>query len=165
MSRVLPGSCEDLRNFLMTFVSIIAESVRATQGQGTIKIMSVDIGSRLWNEMEKEFSKCANRRGQTAEQIECFMKSLKQTGIIEDFSFTYEEGRLKIAIKNCFFVQASNRQRRDGLEYPLCPIGGLIVAGLHRNAGLLTTLEEIEHDPDTGVSTLTFNLYPPRAVL
>jgi len=165
MSRVLPSFCEDLRNFLMTFVFITAESVRATQGQRGIMIMSVDMGSRLWNEMEKEFSECAIQDLKPEGRIICFLEGLKKMGIIEDASFSCEEGHLKVAIKNCFFAQASNRQRREGLEYPLCPIGGLIVAGLHRNAGLLTTLEKIEHDPDSGVSTLTFNLYPPRAVL
>jgi hypothetical protein len=33
MSSVLPSLCEDLRKFLMTFVFITAESVRATQGK------------------------------------------------------------------------------------------------------------------------------------
>ncbi|MDM7912666.1 MAG: hypothetical protein QUS09_06175 [Methanotrichaceae archaeon] len=165
MSRELPSLCEDLRNFLMTFVFITAESVRATQGQRGIMTMSVDMGSRLWHELEDRFLECAIQDLKPEGRIICFLEGLKKTGIIEDASFSCEEGRLKVAIKNCFFVRASNRQRREGLEYPLCPIGGLIVAGLHRNAGLLTTLEEIEHDPDSGVSTLTFNLYSPRAVL
>ena len=165
MSSVFPSFCEDLRNFLMTFVFITAESVRATQGQRGIMIMSVDMGSRLWNELKKGFSECAVQDLKPEGRIICFLEGLKNMGIIEDASFSCEKGCLKVAIKNCFFVQASNRQRREGLEYPLCPIGGLIVAGLHRNAGLLTTLEEIEHDPNSGVSTLTFNLYPPRAVL
>jgi hypothetical protein len=59
MSSVHPDLCEDLRNFLMTFVYITAESVRATQGQRGIMIMSVDMGSRLWKELEKVFSECA----------------------------------------------------------------------------------------------------------
>lgn len=149
----------------MTFIFITAESIKATQGSRGIIIMSVDIGSRLWNELEKEFSECACLTMPIGEKIEYFMESLKRTKIIEDCSFACEEGRLEITVKNCFFVEASNRQRHEGLAYPLCPIGGLIVAGLHRNAGLLTTLEKIEHDPNSGISILTFQLHPPRTIL
>jgi len=164
MSSAPPYLCEDLRNFLTTFVFITAESVQATLGSKGIMIMSVDIGSRLWDELEEEFSDCASSRMQISERLDCFLSSLVRTGLIADFSFVYEGGCLKITINNCFFVQASNRQKREGMEYPLCPMGGLIVAGLHRNAGMLTTLEKIEHDPHSGSSTLTLDLHPPRAL-
>ena len=164
MSGVHPSFCYDLKNFLMNFVFITAESVQATQGGRAVKVMSVDMGSRLWNELKKEFSECSSPRMQISEKIECFMESLKRTRIIEDFSFASLDGHLKITIKNCFFVQASSRQRREGMEYPLCPIGGLIVAGLHENAGLLTTLEKIEHNPVSGISTLTLDMHPPRSI-
>jgi hypothetical protein len=158
-------SCEDLRNLFMTFVLVTAESVQAIQGNRGIMIMSIDLGSRLWNELEEKFSDYDCQKTSIGEKIECFMESLKRIKIIEDCSLACEDGRLEITIKNCFLVEASNKQRHAGLEYPLCPIGGLIVAGLHRNAGLLTTLEKIEHDPSTGISRLTFDLHPPRTVL
>jgi hypothetical protein len=164
MSGVHPSSCYDLKDFLMKFIFITAESVQATQGGRAIKVMSVDMGSRLWNEMRKEFTECSSPKMQISERIECFMESLRRTMIIEDFSIACLDGHLKITIKNCFFVQASSRQRREGMEYPLCPIGGLIVAGLHENAGLLTTLEKIEHDPVSGISTLTLDMHPPRSI-
>lgn len=164
MSGVHPSFHDDLKKFFMNFVFITAESVRATQGSKGVKIMSVDLGSRLWNELKKEFTECASPRMQVNERIECFMESLKRKMLIGDFSVACLDGRLEITIENCFFVQASNRQRREGMEYPLCPIGGLIVTGLHENAGLLTTLENIEHDPVSGISTLTLELHPPRSI-
>lgn len=164
MSSVPPRVGGNLKNFLMSFVFITAESIQATQGSNAIKILSVDMGSRLWNEMKEEFSECSFPTMKASERIECFMNSLKKVGLMEDFSFSCSEGCLEITIKNCFFVQASSRQKREGMQYPLCPLGGMIVAGLHENAGLLTTLEKIEHNPASGVSTLTLNQHPPRSL-
>lgn len=164
MSTVPPRVGRDLNNFLMTFVFITAESIQATQGGNAIKILSVDIGSRLWNELKEEFRECSIPTMNASERIECFLNSLKKVGFMEDFSFSCSEGCLKITIKNCLFVQASSRQKREGMQYPLCPMGGMIVAGLHENAGLLTTLEKIEPNPASGISTITLIPHPPRSL-
>ena len=151
--------CEDLQKFIMTFISTTAESIQATQGSGGLMIMSVAIGTKLWNELES-FAECSMPDLETKEErITCFMNTLKNSGIIGNYSFSKEEDRFKIEIIDCFFAPASNKQVEEGLEQPLCPIGGLIVAGLHETAHMLATLEKVEHDPQTGISRLTFKLY------
>ncbi len=151
--------CEDQRKFIMTFVSSTAEAIQATQGTGGLMIMSVAIGSKLWEEME-QFRVCDMPKFETrAEQIGCFMDTLKDSGAIKSYTFEEKDGRLIVRIKDCFFAPASDRQIDGGLEHPLCPIGGLIVAGLHKTAHILAALEGVEHDPEAEVSTLTFRLY------
>lgn len=151
--------CDDLQKFIMTFISTTAESIQATQGSGGLMIMSVAIGTKLWNELER-FAECTMPDLENKEEkIACFMNTLEKSGIIGGQSFSEEEDHLKIEIRDCFFAPASNKQIEDGLEQPLCPIGGLIVAGLHKTAHMLTTLEKVEHDPKTGISRLTFKLY------
>jgi hypothetical protein len=151
--------CEDLRKFIMTFVSTTAEAIQATQGTGGLMIMSVAIGTKLWEEME-QFRECNMPNFETrAEQIGCFMNTLRDSGAIGGSSFEEKDGRLVVSIKDCFFAPASDRQIESGLEHPLCPIGGLIVAGLHKTAHILAALEGVEHDPEGEVSTLTFRLY------
>lgn len=122
-------------------------------------IMSVAIGTKLWEEME-QFRECDMPNFETrAEQIECFMNSLRDSGAIGGSTFEEKDGRLVVTIRDCFFAPASDRQIESGLEHPLCPIGGLIVAGLHKTAHILAALEGVEHDPEAEVSTLTFRLY------
>ncbi len=151
--------CEDLRKFIMTFVSTTAEAIQATQGNGGLMIMSVAIGTKLWEEME-QFRECDMPNFKTREEkIECFMKTLRDSGAIGESSFEEKDGRLVVTIRDCFFAPASDRQIETGLEHPLCPIGGLIVAGLHKTAHILAALERVEHDPEAEVSTLTFRLY------
>jgi len=151
--------CDDLRKFIMTFVSTTAEAIQATQGTGGLMIMSVAIGTKLWDEME-QFRECNMPNFETrAEQIECFMNTLRDSGAIGGSSFEEKDGRLVVTIRDCFFAPASDRQIESGLEHPLCPIGGLIVAGLHKTAHILAALEGVEHDPEGEVSTLTFRLY------
>lgn len=151
--------CDDLRKFIMTFVSTTAEAIQATQGTGGLMIMSVAIGTKLWEEME-QFRECNMPNFETrAEQIECFMNTLRNSGAIGGSSFEEKDGRLVVTIRDCFFAPASDRQIEAGLEHPLCPIGGLIVAGLHKTAHILAALEGVEHDPEAEVSTLTFRLY------
>lgn len=151
--------CDDQRKFIMTFVSTTAEAIQATQGTGGLMIMSVAIGTKLWDEME-QFRVCDVPEFETrAEHIGCFMNTLKNSGAIGDSSFEEKDGRLVVTIRDCFFAPASDRQIEAGLEHPLCPIGGLIVAGLHKTAHILAALEGVEHDPVGEVSTLTFKLY------
>jgi hypothetical protein len=151
--------CDDLRKFIMTFVSTTADAIQATQGTGGLMIMSVAIGTKLWEEME-QFRECNMPNFETrAEQIECFMNTLRNSGAIGGSSFEEKDGRLVVTIRDCFFAPASDRQIESGLEHPLCPIGGLIVAGLHKTAHILAALEGVEHDPEAEVSTLTFRLY------
>ena len=151
--------CEDLRKFIMTFVSTTAEAIQATQGPGGLMIMSVAIGTKLWDEME-QFKECSMLSLETrAEKIRCFMNTLEASGAIGASSFEEEDGRLVVRIRGCFFAPASDRQIEAGLSHPLCPIGGLIVAGLHKTAAILAALEGVEHDPEAEVSTLTFRLY------
>ncbi len=151
--------CEDIRKFIMTFVSTTAEAIQATQGTGGLMIMSVTIGTKLWEEME-QFRGCDLPTYETrAEQIECFMDTLRDSGAIGGSSFEEKDGHLVVRIKECFFAPASDRQIEAGLLHPLCPIGGVIVAGLHKTAHILAALEGVEHDPEGEVSTLTFRLY------
>ncbi len=151
--------CEDQRKFIMTFVATTAEAIQATQGTGGLMIMSVAIGTKLWEEME-QFRECDMPSFETREEkIRCFMKTLKNSGAIGESSFEEKDGRLTVTIRDCFFAPASDRQIEAGLEHPLCPIGGLIVAGLHKTAHILAALEGVEHDPEGEVSTLTFRLY------
>ena len=151
--------CQDLRRFIMTFVAATAEAVQATQGSGGLMIMSVAIGTRLWEEME-QFRECDMPGFDTRdEKIDCFMKTLQASGVIGGSSFEERDGRLVITIRGCFFAPASDRQIEEGLSHPLCPIGGLIVAGLHRTASILAALERVDRDVVEDVSTLTFRLY------
>ena len=151
--------CEDLRKFIMTFVSTTAEAIQATQGTGGLMIMSVAIGTRLWDEMD-QFKECSMPSFETREEkINCFMNTLEASGAIGASSFEEKDGRLVVRIRGCFFAPASDRQIGAGLAHPLCPIGGLIVAGLHKTAHILAALEGVEHDPEAEVSTLTFKLY------
>ncbi len=151
--------CEDLRKFIMTFVSTTAEAIQATQGSGGLMIMSVAIGTKLWEEME-QFKECDMPNFETREEkIGCFMKTLRDSGVIGESSFEERDGQLVVTIRDCFFAPASDRQIETGLLHPLCPIGGLIVAGLHKTAHILAALEGVEHDPEGEVSTLTFRLY------
>jgi hypothetical protein len=151
--------CDDQRKFIMTFVSTTAEAIQATQGAGGLMIMSVAIGTKLWEEMDR-FRGCDVPKFETrAEHIECFMGTLKGSGAIGSYAFEEKDGRLVVRIKDCFFAPASDRQIEAGLEHPLCPIGGLIVAGLHKTAHILAALEGVEHNPESEVSTLTFKLY------
>jgi hypothetical protein len=151
--------CQDLKRFIMTFVSTTAEAIQATQGAGGLMIMSVAIGTRLWEEME-QFKECDMPGFETRdEKINCFMKTLEASGAIGGSSFEEREGRLVVTIKGCFFAPASDRQIEVGLSHPLCPIGGLIVAGLHRTASILAALERVDRDVARNVSTLTVRLY------
>jgi len=151
--------CDDQRKFIMTFVSTTAEAIQATQGTGGLMIMSVAIGTKLWEEMDR-FRGCDVPNFETrAEQIGCFMDTLKDSGAIGSYAFEEKDGHLVVRIKDCFFAPASDRQIEAGLEHPLCPIGGLIVAGLHKTAHILAALEGVEHDPVGEVSTLSFRLY------
>ncbi len=151
--------CEDLRKFIMTFVSTTAEAIQATQGAGGLMIMSVAIGTKLWEEME-QFRECDMPSFETREEkIECFMNTLRDSGVIGSYTFEEKDGRLIVTIRDCFFAPASDRQIESGLSHPLCPIGGLIVAGLHKTAAILAALEGVLHDPESEVSTLTFRLY------
>lgn len=154
-----PGFCEDLMKFIMTFISTTAEAIQDTEGSGGLRIMSVAIGTRLWDELEslRDWSMPPSKTGE--EKIRHLMDALKSSGAIEGYSFSEEGGHLKVEIEKCFFVPASDRQMEEGLEQPLCPLGGLIVAGLHKTAHMLATLEKVEHDSKTSVSTLTFKLY------
>ena len=151
--------CEDLREFITIFISTTAESIQATQGSGGLMIMSVAIGSRLWDELDP-FAECVMPRLETRdEKVDCFMSTLKKLGVIGGFSFIDKDGHIEVEIRECFFAAASDRQMKIGLEQPLCPIGGIIVAGLHKTAHILATLEKVEHDPNTGISILTFKIY------
>jgi hypothetical protein len=157
MDEKTPGPWDDLREFLMSFMFATADAIQATQGRGGLRIMSVSIGSSLWDDFEDKFPKCdASSLKTRDEKISCFMETLTKTGIIKDYTLSHENNHLKIAIKNCFFLPASNRQMEAGLIHPLCPIGGLIVMGLHERVHVMATLEKIEHDPKSGVSRLTF---------
>lgn len=151
--------CDDQRKFIMTFVSTTAEAIQATQGAGGLMIMSVAIGTRLWEEME-QFRKCDMPKFETREEkINCFMETLAASGAIGGSFFEVKDGRLVVTIRGCFFAPASDKQIEAGLSHPLCPIGGLIVAGLHKTAYILAALERVEHDVKSDVSTLTFRLY------
>jgi len=151
--------CRDMRKFIMTFVSTTAEAIQATQGTGGLMIMSVAIGTKLWDEME-QFKECSMPSFETrADQISCFMETLRDSGAIGASTFEEKDGRLVVRIRGCFFAPASDRQIGAGLGHPLCPIGGLIVTGLHKTAAILAALEVMEHDPKAEVSTLTFRLY------
>ncbi|MHC1631496.1 MAG: hypothetical protein ACXQT4_04290 [Methanotrichaceae archaeon] len=152
--------CKDLKKFIMTFVFATAESIQATQGSGGLMVMSVAIGSRLWDELEA-FAECTMPHFETRdEMIDCFMNTLKKLSIIGGYSFFDKDGHIEVEIRDCFFAPASNKQIEKGLKHPICPIGGIIVAGLHKTSHILTTLEKIEHDPKTGTSVLTFKLHP-----
>ena len=121
--------------------------------------MSVAIGSKLWDEIAR-FADCTMPNFETKEEkIDCFMNSLKESGAIGAYSISYKENLVEMDIRDCFLSNASDKQIEEGLEFPLCPIGGIIVAGLHKTAHILATLEKIQRFPKEGVSKLTFRLY------
>ena len=108
--------CEDLKKFIMTFVSTTAEAIQATQGTGGLMIMSVAIGTKLWEEMER-FRECDMPSFETREEkIRCFMNTLKSSGAIGDSSFEEKDGRLVITIRGCFFAPASDRQIENWIK-------------------------------------------------
>jgi len=151
--------CEDLNKFIMTFISTTADAIQTIQGSSGLMIMSVAIGTKLWDELNMS-ARCTIPKAETREEkINCFMNVLKNSGAIGDYSFKEERGHLEIEVKDCFFAPASDKQVEQRLKQPLCPIGGMIVAGLHKAAHILATLEKADHSSQNGVSKLTFSLY------
>ncbi len=154
-----PTFCDDLQKFMTTFISTTAEAIQTTQGSGGLMIMSVAIGTKLWDEIAS-FADCTMPKFETKEEkINCFMNTLKKSGAIGAYSIAYRDDLVKMEIHDCFLSRASDKQMEEGLEFPLCPIGGIIVAGLHKTAHILATLEKVERFPKEKVSRLTFRLY------
>ncbi len=154
-----PTFCDDLQTFMTIFVSTTAEAIQATQGSGGLMIMSVAIGTKLWNEIAR-FADCTMPKFETKEEkINCFMDTFKESGIIGTYSIAHRDDLVEMRIRDCFLAPASDKQMEEGLEFPLCPIGGIIVAGLHKTVHILATLEKVERFPKEKVSRLTFRLY------
>jgi hypothetical protein len=149
-----------LNNFIITLTYSIAESVHETQGEVGLKTMSVTIGSRLWDRFEEFDEHSMLNIGTEDEKLASFLDTIKESGLIGDYSCKVVDRMIEVMINDCYFLQASEKQMADGICPPLCPIGGLIVAGLHKTTHLLTTLEEIDHDPETAISNLTFRKHP-----
>jgi hypothetical protein len=160
MNEEMSVTCEVIKKFLKIILTATAKELQFNHGQPGIMVISVDIGSRLWEELEDKFMELDITRSKIEEErIERFMEAIKEIGLIGGYALSYYDQNLIVRIKRCFLAAASDMQIAEGLKYPLCPIGGLLVAGLHKKAHVLATLEKIERHPELDVSQLTFALY------
>lgn len=111
--------CQDLKRFIMTFVSTTAEAIQATQGAGGLMIMSVAIGTRLWEEME-QFKECDMPGFETRdEKINCFMKTAEASGGDRRLLLRGEGGPARRHHKRMLLRSRQRRQIEVGLPPPL----------------------------------------------